>query len=82
MYILLLVKIIWLVSLFWELRNVEESNNKKKILYAQIHKKGLNITLDNVDRALNCQEQYSKRNCLSIHSISKENEKKYWWGCY
>lgn len=35
---------------------------------------GWNARLDNLDRALEQQEQYSKRNCLLIHIIDKENQ--------
>ena len=34
----------------------------------------LNIRLDKADRALYHQEQYSRRNCLLIHSIDEENQ--------
>ena len=34
----------------------------------------LNVRLDKADRALNCQEQYSRRNCLLIHGIDEENQ--------
>ena len=33
---------------------------------------GLNVRLDKVDRALDRQEQYSRRNCLLIHDIDEE----------
>ena len=34
----------------------------------------LNVRLDKADRALDCQEQYLRRNWLLIHSIDKENQ--------
>ena len=34
----------------------------------------MNITLDKADRALDRQEQYSRRNCLLIHGIDEENQ--------
>ena len=34
----------------------------------------LNVRLDKADRALDCQGQYSKRNCLLIHGIDEENQ--------
>ena len=34
----------------------------------------LNVRLDKADRALDCQEQYSRRNCLLIHGIDEENQ--------
>lgn len=34
---------------------------------------GFNVRLDKVDRALDCQESHSRRNCLVIHSIDEEN---------
>ena len=34
----------------------------------------LNVRLDKADRALDCQEQYSRRNCLLIHNIDEENQ--------
>ena len=34
----------------------------------------LNVRLDKADRALDCQEQYSRRNCLLIHGTGKENQ--------
>ena len=34
----------------------------------------LNVRLDKVDRALDRQEQYSRRNCLLIHGIDEENQ--------
>ena len=37
---------------------------------------GLNARLDKADRPLDCQEQYSRRNCLLIHSIDEENQEK------
>ena len=33
----------------------------------------LNVRLDKADRALDCQEQYSRRNRLLIHGIHEEN---------
>ena len=35
---------------------------------------GLNVSLDKRDWALDCQEQYSRRNCLLICSIGKKNQ--------
>ena len=35
---------------------------------------GLNVRLDKVEKALDCQEQYSRRNCLLIYRIDKENQ--------
>ena len=35
---------------------------------------GLNVRLDKVEKALDCQEQYSRRNCLLIYLIDKENQ--------
>ena len=34
----------------------------------------LNVRLDKADRALDRQEQYSRRNCLLIHGIDEENQ--------
>ena len=34
----------------------------------------MNITLDKAGRALDRQEQYSRRNCLLIHGIDEENQ--------
>ena len=34
----------------------------------------LNVRLDKADRALDRQEQYSRRNWLLIHSIDEENQ--------
>ena len=34
----------------------------------------LNVRLDKADRALDCQEQYSRRNCFLIHGIDEENQ--------
>ena len=34
----------------------------------------LNVSLDKADRALDRQEQYSRRNCLLIHGIDEENQ--------
>ena len=36
---------------------------------------GLNVSLDKRDWALDCQEQYSRRNCLLICSIGKKIKK-------
>ena len=33
---------------------------------------GLNVRLDKIDRALDRQEKYSRRNCLLIHDIDEE----------
>lgn len=54
-----------------------EVNRKEKVqgipeLKSNIN--GWNARLDNLDRALEQQEQYSKRNCLLIHIIDKENQ--------
>ena len=38
--------------------------------------KYLNEKVETIGRSLDCHEQYSRRNCLLIHSV-KENEKEY-----
>ena len=36
----------------------------------------LNLRLGKVDRALDCLEQYCRRNCKLIHGINEENQEK------
>ena len=52
---------------------IEEKEQKIAELKSTIN--SLNLKLDKADRALDCQEQYFRRNCLLIHGIDDENQK-------
>ena len=58
------------------LKNLKRIEKKKEQEIAELKStiNSLNVRLDKADRALDCQEQYSRRNCLLIHGIDEENQ--------
>ena len=53
---------------------VDRREKEREIAELKSTINSLNVRLDKADRALDCQEQYSRRNCLLIHSIDEENQ--------
>ena len=53
---------------------VDRKEKEREIAELKSTINSLNVRLDKADRALDRQEQYSRRNCLLIHGIDEENQ--------
>ena len=56
------------------MKKIEEDRREREIAEVISTINGLNLRLNKADRALDRQEQYSRRNCLLIHGIGEENQ--------
>ena len=56
-----------------EKENGQEREKKREIAQLKSNINSVNVRLKTVDRALDCQDQYFRRNSLLIHGVNKEN---------